>query len=84
MANHKKTDEKEVVQEEILEEVTPVVEPAPAFAEVVTRNLRPLSLEQWASLKNIKPQHLGGMRAFIKNPSHPRSVEAWDKVFSTY
>lgn len=81
MANKKNTEYE--VYEEIVEverEVVRVEVPAP------TAQVRPrgITLEQYASQKGIKPQHLGGMRAFISNPSRLRTLEGWESVFSNY
>lgn len=87
MASSKKSSEKEVsVEPEIPEKESKVIEvPAPPQPKpALIRKPRGLSFTQWASLRGFKQQHLGGMRAFLKNPAQLRSAEDWDKVFETY
>lgn len=80
MANKKNTEQE--VYEEVVEIEQEVVIPVAA----PTAQVRPrgITLEQYASQKGIKPQHLGGMRAFISNPSRLRTLEGWESVFSNY
>ncbi len=39
---------------------------------------------QWAVRRGKKPHHQPGLRAFVKNPNKPRTIEEWDKLFETY
>lgn len=39
---------------------------------------------QWAVRRGVKTRHQPGMRAFVKNPNKPRTIEEWDKLFETY
>lgn len=45
---------------------------------------RRYSFEQWASRRGVKAHHRGGLRAFIKNPDKPRTLEDWDACFKGY
>ena len=75
----------EVQEEDFIEEVAPEpVAAAPVAVAAPVAKPRVMSFTQWASLRGFRPQHLGGMRAFLKNPSQLRSVDSWDKVFETY
>lgn len=39
---------------------------------------------QWAVRRGKKPQHQPGMKAYVRNPDKPRTIEEWDKLFVTY
>lgn len=76
-----KSDELDMTEEAVL--------PAPketkkVIVHKVQRPVRRVSFEQWASLRNIKQSHKGGMRAFVPNPEIPRSIQDWDKLFESY
>ncbi len=45
---------------------------------------RRYTFTQWAVRRGKKPQHQPGMKAFVKNPDKPRTIEEWDKLFVTY
>ena len=45
---------------------------------------RRYSFTQWAVRRGKKPQHQPGMKAYVKNPDKPRTIEEWDKLFLTY
>lgn len=46
---------------------------------------RRISIEQYAARKeHIRPQHIGGLRAFVTNPDKFRSEEEWDSLFKNY
>jgi hypothetical protein len=49
-----------------------------------TKPARRYSFEQWASRRGVKAHHRGGLRAFIKNPDKPRTLEDWDACFKGY
>ncbi len=100
MSNKKIKVEKELVPEPQEEEVTPAPakpEPTPAKvvkevagvqidvtpAQKVVPNRR-YTFTQWAVRRGVKTRHQPGMRAFIKNPNKPRTIEEWDKLFVTY
>lgn len=91
MASSKKNNDKEPEVFDVEEPVEPKVEPkakevaiTTSQPKAVSKKPRGLTFTQWASLRGFRPQHLGGMRAFLKNPSQLRSAEDWDKVFETY
>jgi len=83
MANKKNTEHEEVY-EEVVEAVPVVISRVEVPAPTAQVRPRGITLEQYASQKGIKPQHLGGMRAFISNPSRLRTLEGWESVFSNY
>lgn len=87
MPRAKQRNEEEVqLDEEVKLEEKPVNTPKPAPIPVrkVQKPVRRVSFEQWASRRSIKDSHKAGLRAYVKNPNVPRSLEMWDKVFSDY
>lgn len=42
------------------------------------------TFEQWAARRGVKTHHRGGLRAFIKNSTKPRSLKEWDSGFEGY
>ena len=42
------------------------------------------TFEQWAARRGVKNHHRGGLRAFIKNSTKPRSLKDWDSGFEGY
>jgi len=55
--------------------------PEPAVAEVFARRI---SFEQWAARRAIPTQNRRGLKAFAGGAAEPKSLEDWDKLFSTY
>lgn len=58
-------------------EEEPVAPPPPAPVRVI-------SFEQWALNHGIPTTHFRGMKAFVSNPSRPRTEAAWDAAFANY
>lgn len=56
--------------------------PKPAFKAVINRPR--MTFAQYAKIKGIRPQHRGGMQAFVKHIKTPRTRAQWDKLFETY
>lgn len=73
-----------VVEKEVEVAVVEAPKPPAPPAKQKKKKKKGLSLTQYASRKNIKARHLGGLRAFIKNPSRLRSLEEWDAAFKNY
>ncbi len=44
---------------------------------------RKYTFEQWANLRQVKPHHRAGMKAFVPR-LFPRTLTAWDEAFKTY
>ena len=86
MSNKRKATENTDDLVEEVEEITVVVTPEEVVQPPTpVKRARGLTLEQWASMRKVRPQHLGGMRAFLPNSSsQTRTAESWDKVFATY
>lgn len=86
----RKEEESDSVEKEVQEALKELPEEpkttktAPVKVSVVKRPVRRVSFEQWAALRDVKQSHRGGLRAFVQNPSVPRSVEAWDEAFKDY
>lgn len=76
--------EKAAEEAEPEREPEPVVVQQPVVSQAPKRRVRGLSLAQYAAQRQVKRHHLGGMRAFIKNPDRVRTLEEWDKVFRDY
>lgn len=52
-------------------------------APEVTEVSRKYTFEQWANLRQVKPHHRAGMKAFVPR-LFPRTLSAWDETFKTY
>jgi hypothetical protein len=50
----------------------------------VTKPVKRYTFEQWAARRGVKVHHRGGLRAFIKNSTKPRTLEDWDLGFKGY
>lgn len=66
-----------------LEEVALEETPQPALEVEVTEVSRKYTFEQWANLRQVKPHHRAGMKAFVPR-LFPRTLAAWDETFKTY
>lgn len=93
MASRKKsTEEKDAVEELSVSEETPETpkkrastkKKAPAVQVMPVRKPKPVSFDLWAKRRGVKEHHKGGLRAYVSNPSHPRSMDAWDAAFADY
>ena len=49
-----------------------------------TKPVKRYTFEQWAARRGVKNHHRGGLRAFIKNSTKPRSLADWDSGFKGY
>jgi hypothetical protein len=58
--------------------------PKPQVVAGGHRYPRKVSFAVYASQKLIPSHHQGGMRAFVKNPDTPRTMETWEKEFEAY
>ena len=84
------TEEKKEV--EVVEKPAPkkpavkkaVKKAAPPVRKAAVKPAKRYSFEQWASRRGVKEHHRGGLRAFVKNPAKPRTLEEWDKCFVGY
>ena len=86
MPRRKPTDDLEArdLEKVEVEAPKPASLPKAIKAREVVRPARRVSFEQWASLRGIKQSHKRGLRAFISDPTTPRSFKAWDQVFKDY
>jgi len=93
MSEDKKQEVKTAADELVVEKVAPKAakkKAAPKAAKKVAAKAAPAkpsrrySFEQWASRSGVKAHHRGGLRAFIKNPDKPRTLEDWDACFKGY
>jgi hypothetical protein len=50
----------------------------------VTKPVKRYTFEQWAARRGVKNHHRGGLRAFIKNSTKPRTLADWDLGFKGY
>jgi len=55
-----------------------------AVAKKATKPVKRYSFDQWASRREVKARHRGGLRAFVTNPRKHRTLEEWDKCFIGY